>query len=85
MAKEYKEGTQKDYGEDFRKDTKTSPDEGCNAYYTRKQRTKASDIAPDTEAEYAPEDKDRAASESDVLHSDGFLNYKKWDRYGGRS
>lgn len=70
------------FGEDFNKDTRAEPDEGCNTYYTRKQRTKASKLAPDCEAEYAPPDRDADQAENFKDPDASFLNYKRWDRYG---
>jgi hypothetical protein len=68
----------------FDKDLKPQSDEDCNAYYTRKQRTVDSVLAPDTEAKLVDSD-DSFAEERNYGDRDaGPLNYKKWDRYGGK-
>lgn len=78
MAKEHE-----NYGESMRSDTKPDSDEGLNRYYNRKQKTKGNKFASDDEAEIAGPDRDAEASQSDVRDKDGFINYKRWDRYGG--
>lgn len=80
MARDHEE-----YGESMRKDTKADPDEGCNAFYTRKQRAKRNRNGPDTDMPFVEEDRDAEAAASDVRDKDGFINYKRWDRYGGRT
>ena len=72
------------FGEDFRRDDKAERDESCNAYYTRKQRSKQSDLAPDCEAEFSTdaEDQDAEVRNYKSDRNAGPMNYKKWDRYG---
>lgn len=78
MAKD-KEGYEK-----MSKNLTPQADEGCNAYYTRKQRTTDSVLAPDTEAELVDKDDSFAESRNYPNQDAGPLNYKKWDRYGGK-
>ena len=67
-----------------KKDLKPDPDEGCNAYYTRKQRTTVSDIAGDADAKLVDNDDSFAEARNYPNQDAGPLNYKKWDRYGGK-
>ena len=68
----------------FDKDLKPQADEDCNAFYTRRQRTTDSVLAPDTESKLVESD-DSFAEERNYGDRDaGPLNYKKWDRYGGK-
>ena len=60
------------------------PDEGCNAYYTRKQRTTVSDLAGDADAKLVDKDDSFAESRNYPNPDAGPMNYKRWDRYGGR-
>ena len=72
------------YGESMRSDTKPDSDEGLNNYYNRKQKTKGNKFAADTEAEVAGPDRN---AEEELYRPDrdaSFLNYKRWDRYGGK-
>ena len=73
----------KEHGyDDLGKDVKPEADEGCNAYYTRKQRTKMNEVAPDTDTDYVEKDDSFAESRNYPNQDSGPLNYKKWDRYG---
>ena len=84
MARERERRERSDgYTDDLNKDVAPEQDEGCNAYYTRKQRTKLNEVAPDTDADYAPPDRNAEAEHENYKNPDaGPLNYKKWDRYG---
>jgi hypothetical protein len=80
MAK--RENEKNEYKDNYNKDLKAQPDEECNAYYTRKQRTTDSVLAPDTDAELVDKDDSFAESRNYPNPDAGPLNYKKWDRYG---
>lgn len=73
-----------EYGESMKKEGKAPPDEECNAYYRRKQTTKESDFATDVDSEPAPADRDAEVANYQSDRDAGPMNYKKWDRYGGR-
>jgi len=85
MAKE-REGKDDsgEYRSKFSKDLKPQADEDCNAYYTRKQRTTDTDLAPDTYAELVDKDDSFAESRNYPNPDAGPMNYKRWDRYGGK-
>lgn len=61
-----------------KKDVRPARPETLNEYYTRKQRGTQNKLATDDDVYLwdGDRDLDRAASESDVLHRDGFINYK---------
>jgi len=75
-----------DVDDDFYVGKSTTParDESCNQYYTRKQRPTVSDLAGDADAKLVDSDDSFAESRNYPNQDAGPLNYKKWDRYGGK-
>jgi len=66
------------------RNSRPEPEESCNAYYNRKQRTTVSDLAGDTDAKLVDKDDSFAESRNYPNPDAGPMNYKKWDRYGGK-
>ena len=83
MARDWKQNVKTGkLGEDLGRDPGPEPEELCNRFYNRKQRTKANDVTTDCEAEFAPEDRDAEYANYKSGRDESFYNYKKWDRYG---
>jgi hypothetical protein len=73
-----------EFGESYRTDTKAEPDEQLNSFYTRKQRPKGNKLASDCDAEFAGRDRDAEVDNYKADRDAGPMNYKRWDRYGGK-
>jgi hypothetical protein len=62
-------------------DRKYKEDECLNNYYYRKMTPVSNDVAGDADAELVTKD-DSFAESRNYREEGGFINYKRWDRYG---